>query len=103
MGPVMEKLAQRHGEMQNMGSHNGQTRMEYLIPSRGLVGFRTEFLTDTRGYGIMNASFDSYKPYSGQITGPPQRCLDRPRNRHHQQLWFGSGRGERHALCRSGS
>ena len=69
MGPVMEKLAQRHGEMQNMGSHNGQTRMEYLIPSRGLVGFRTEFLTDTRGYGIMNASFDSYKPYSGQITG----------------------------------
>ena len=69
MGSVMEKLAQRHGEMQNMGTHNGQTRLEYLIPSRGLVGFRTEFLTDTRGYGIMNASFDSYKPYSGQITG----------------------------------
>lgn len=69
MGPVMEKLGQRKGEMVNMTNHNGQTRIEYLIPARGLVGFRTEFLTDTRGYGIMNSSFDSYKPYSGAIVG----------------------------------
>ncbi len=69
MGPVMEKLGARKGEMVNMSNHNGQARIEYLIPARGLVGFRTEFLTDTRGYGIMNSSFDSYKPYCGTITG----------------------------------
>ena len=67
MGAVMEKLGTRKGEMTNMTTFNGQTRLEYIIPSRGLVGFRTEFLTDTRGYGIMNSVFDSYRPYSGTI------------------------------------
>ena len=69
MGPVMEKLGARKGEMTNMQNFNGQTRLEYIIPARGLVGFRTEFLTDTRGYGIMNSVFDSYRPYSGNIEG----------------------------------
>ena len=69
MGPVMEKLGQRKGEMTNMQNMNGQVRLEYIIPARGLVGFRTEFLTDTRGYGIMNSMFDSYRPYSGNIVG----------------------------------
>lgn len=69
MGPVMEKLGQRKGEMTNMQNFNGQVRLEYIIPARGLVGFRTEFLTDTRGYGIMNSMFDSYRPYSGSIVG----------------------------------
>ena len=69
MGPVMEKLGIRNGEMTNMQNFNGQTRLEYIIPARGLVGFRTEFLTDTRGYGIMNSVFDSYRPYSGNIVG----------------------------------
>ena len=69
MGPVMEKLASRHGEMQNMGTFNGQSRLEYIIPARGLVGFRTEFLTSTRGYGVMNSSFEDYRPYSGAIVG----------------------------------
>ena len=69
MGPVMEKLGARKGEMTNMQNFNGQTRLEYIIPARGLVGFRTEFLTDTRGYGIMNSVFDSYHPYSGNIVG----------------------------------
>lgn len=69
MGPVMEKLGARKGEMTNMQNFNGQTRLEYIIPARGLVGFRTEFLTDTRGYGIMNSVFDSYRPYSGSIVG----------------------------------
>lgn len=69
MGPVMEKLGARKGEMLNMQNNGAQTRLEYVIPARGLVGFRTEFLTDTRGYGIMNSIFDSYKPYSGNITG----------------------------------
>ena len=69
MGPVMEKLGQRKGEMTNMQNFNGQVRLEYIIPARGLIGFRTEFLTDTRGYGIMNSMFDSYRPYSGNIVG----------------------------------
>ena len=69
IGPVMEKLGQRKGEMTNMQNFNGQVRLEYIIPARGLVGFRTEFLTDTRGYGIMNSMFDSYRPYSGNIVG----------------------------------
>lgn len=69
MGPVMEKLGARKGEMTNMQNFNGQARLEYIIPARGLVGFRTEFLTDTRGYGIMNSMFDSYRPYSGNIVG----------------------------------
>ena len=69
MGPVMEKLGARKGEMTNMQNFNGQSRLEYIIPARGLVGFRTEFLTDTRGYGIMNSVFDSYRPYSGTLVG----------------------------------
>lgn len=69
MGPVMEKLGARKGEMLNMQTSGGQARLEYLIPARGLIGFRTDFLTDTRGYGIMNSVFDSYRPYSGSITG----------------------------------
>ncbi len=66
-GPVMEKLSSRKGILENMYNQNGQVRLEYSIPTRGLVGFRTEFLTDTRGYGIMNSSFETYKPYQGEI------------------------------------
>lgn len=69
MGAVMEKMSARKGEMRNMQNRNGEVRLEYLIPSRGLVGFRTQFLTDTRGYGIMNATFEEYRPYSGYIEG----------------------------------
>lgn len=69
MGAVMEKMSTRKGEMRNMQNRNGQVRLEYVIPSRGLVGFRTQFLTDTHGYGIMNATFEDYRPYSGYIEG----------------------------------
>lgn len=68
MGAVMEKVSSRKGELLNMVNNKGQVRLEYSIPARGLVGFRTEFLTDTRGYGIMNHSFDTYKPYRGEIS-----------------------------------
>jgi GTP-binding protein len=68
VGPVMEKLGARKGDLLNMVNTNGHVRLEYSIPARGLVGFRTEFLTDTRGYGIMNHSFEEYKPYRGEIT-----------------------------------
>jgi len=62
-GPVMETLGQRKAEMVNMVNNGfGQVRLEFIIPSRGLIGYRTEFMTITRGYGIMNHSFDSYRP-----------------------------------------
>lgn len=69
MGAVMEHMSKRRGEMKNMTNRNGQTRLEYIIPSRGLVGFRTIFLTETHGYGIMNATFEDYRPFSGAIEG----------------------------------
>jgi GTP-binding protein len=68
VGSVMEKLGVRKGEMLNMITQSGWVRLEYSIPARSLVGFRTEFLTDTRGYGIMSHVFDSYKPWRGEIS-----------------------------------
>ena len=69
-GPVMEKLGARKGELIDMvpSSHGTRTRIEYLIPTRCLFGYRSEFLTDTRGEGIINSIFDSYAPYKGEIT-----------------------------------
>lgn len=67
-GTVIDKLSQRKGELRNMGmSNGGYTRLEFSIPSRGLIGYRGEFLTDTKGNGIMNTSFDGYAPYKGDI------------------------------------
>ncbi|MXP75072.1 translational GTPase TypA [Lachnospiraceae bacterium WCA-9-b2] len=67
-GTVIEKLSQRKGELQNMGTSNGgYTRLEFLIPARGLIGYRGEFLTDTKGNGIMNTAFEGYAPYKGDI------------------------------------
>ncbi len=70
-GPVMETLGTRKAEMVNMINNGfGQVRLEFIIPSRGLIGYRTEFLTITRGYGIMNHSFDSYRPFvHGSVGG----------------------------------
>ena len=68
MGPVMEKMGPRKGEMVNMTSAvNGYTRLEFNIPARGLIGFRNEFMTDTKGNGIMNHVFNGYGPYKGDI------------------------------------
>ncbi|MGL5151097.1 MAG: translational GTPase TypA [Clostridium sp.] len=70
MGPVMEKLGPRKAEMVNMTSAvNGYTRLEFVIPARGLIGFRNEFMTDTKGNGIMNHVFHSYAEYKGEIPG----------------------------------
>lgn len=67
-GIVIEKLSQRKGELRNMGMSNGAyTRLEFSIPSRGLIGYRGDFLTDTKGNGIMNTSFEGYAPYKGDI------------------------------------
>lgn len=68
MGVVMEKLGPRKAEMVNMTSAvNGYSRLEFRIPARGLIGFRSEFMTDTRGNGIMNHVFDGYEPFKGDI------------------------------------
>lgn len=68
VGAVMNKLGMRKGELTVMGAAvNGSTRMEFRIPSRGLMGYRSEFLTDTKGNGIMNQIFDGYEPYKGEI------------------------------------
>ncbi|MGN0404835.1 MAG: translational GTPase TypA [Bariatricus sp.] len=67
-GVVIDKLSQRKGELRNMGmSNGGYTRMEFSIPARGLIGYRGDFLTDTKGNGIMNTAFDGYAPYKGDI------------------------------------
>ena len=68
VGNVIEKLGRRKGEMVNMEpAEAGHTKIEFKIPSRGLIGYRTEFLTDTKGEGTMNSIFDSYEPYKGDI------------------------------------
>ena len=68
-GAVIEKLGQRKGELRNMGSISGgtYTRLEFSIPSRGLIGYRGEFMTDTKGNGILNTVFDGYGEYKGDI------------------------------------
>ncbi|MCD8123525.1 MAG: translational GTPase TypA [Lachnospiraceae bacterium] len=75
-GAVIEKLSMRKGELQNMTPGNGgTTRLEFSIPSRGLIGYRDEFLTDTKGNGVMNQLFDGYAPYKGDIQYRTQGSL----------------------------
>ena len=72
VGAVMQSMGQRKGEMISMHPIGNRTRLEFLVPSRGLFGYRSEFMTDTKGEGIMNSTFDSYKPYFGDI---PRRTV----------------------------
>ena len=75
-GTVIEKLSQRKGELLNMGvASGGYSRLEFSIPSRGLIGYRGEFLTDTKGNGIINTVFDDYGPYKGDIQYRKQGSL----------------------------
>ena len=67
LGSVMEKMVSRKSEMTHMTPQGSRVRLEFLIPSRGLFGYRSEFLTDTRGEGIMNTIFHGYEPYKGDI------------------------------------
>ena len=68
IGVVTQKMGERRGRMMKMSNHgSGRVRMEFRVPSRGLIGFRTEFLTDTRGTGIMNHLFDGWEPWQGDI------------------------------------
>lgn len=67
VGSVMEKVCSRKGEMTNMHPQGNRTRIEFLIPARGLFGYKSEFLTDTKGEGIMSHVFEGYEPYKGDI------------------------------------
>ncbi|MGN0603937.1 MAG: translational GTPase TypA [Oscillospiraceae bacterium] len=67
VGAVMEKLGSRKAELQSMHPSGSRMRIEFLIPARGLFGYKSEFLTDTKGEGVMSSVFDSYQPYKGEI------------------------------------
>jgi GTP-binding protein len=67
VGIVIEKLGKRRAEMKNMLAFNENTRIEFFVPSRGLIGYRSEFMTDTRGTGILHHNFHAYEPYKGEI------------------------------------
>ncbi len=69
MGVVVEKMGARRGIMTHMVNHgSGRVRLEFRVPSRGLIGYRTEFLTDTKGTGLLNHRFDEFAPWAGEIT-----------------------------------
>jgi len=81
VGAVTQKVGTRRGRMMNMSNHgSGRVRIEYRIPARGLIGFRTEFLTETRGEGLMNHMFDGWEPWQGEIDHRAAGALisDRP-------------------------
>ncbi|MCX7657727.1 MAG: translational GTPase TypA, partial [Oscillospiraceae bacterium] len=67
VGSVMEKMGTRKAELLHMAPHGSRMRLEFLIPARGLFGYKSEFLTDTKGEGIMSSIFDSYQEYKGDI------------------------------------
>ena len=75
-GSVIQKLGERKGELLNMHTNNsGSTRLEFSIPSRGLIGYRGEFMTDTKGTGVLNTIFNGYEPYKGDIQYRKQGSL----------------------------
>ena len=75
-GTVIDKLSQRKGELQNMSASNGSTtRLEFIIPARGLIGYRGDFMTDTKGTGVLNTYFEGYAPYKGDIQYRKQGSL----------------------------
>ncbi len=75
-GSVIQKLGERKGELRNMHTNsNGSTRLEFSIPARGLIGYRGEFMTDTKGTGVLNTIFNGYEPYKGDIQYRKQGSL----------------------------
>ncbi len=81
MGVVIEKLSTRRGQMMQMINHgSGRVRMEFEIPARGLIGYRTEFLTDTKGTGLLTHIFDGFRPWAGHITHRATGALVADRN-----------------------
>lgn len=75
VGAVMEKMGSRKGELVSMSPKGDRMRVEFLVPARGLFGYRTEFLTDTKGEGVLSSVFNSYQPYKGEIQKRNQGSL----------------------------
>src|SRR5205807_1946330 len=77
VGVITQLLALRKGTLVHMVNHGtGWVRMEYRVPARGLIGFRTEFLTETRGTGILHHVFDGYEPWHGEVRSRPAGCVE---------------------------
>ena len=105
LGVVTQMLALRKGRMENMVNHGtGWVRLDFLVPTRGLIGFRTEFLTETRGSGILHSVFERYEPWQGEIRTRPTGSLVADRRgptatfallklQERGQLFVGPGRG----------
>ncbi|MEN9558447.1 MAG: hypothetical protein RL141_816 [Candidatus Parcubacteria bacterium] len=74
-GTVIEKLGKRKGELKDMRNENGTAFLEFVIPTRGLIGYRNEFMMDTRGQGIINTLLLGYRPFVGEFTGSPHGSL----------------------------
>ena len=75
VGSVMEKMGTRKGQLVEMHPTGNRMRLEFLIPSRGLFGYRSEFLTDTKGEGILNTIFEGYEEYKGEIPTRQEMCI----------------------------
>ena len=88
-GPVMEKMGTRKGELQSMHPQGSRMRLEFIIPARGLFGYKSEFLTDTRGEGVMSSIFENYQPYKGDI----------PRRNTGSLISFETGEAVTYGLC----
>ena len=102
VGVVTQLLALRKGRLENMVNHGtGWARMEYLVPARGLIGFRTEFLTETRGTGILHHVFEGWEPWHGELPHPPDRQPRRRPPRPGDRLRDPQPAGARHALRRA--
>ncbi len=69
VGTIIDNLSRRKGEMKNLMPSHGNTRLEFIVPARGLIGFRTEFLTQTKGTGILHHNYHGYEPFKGEIEG----------------------------------
>ena len=102
-GVVVEQLSRRKGELRDMRpSGGGKLRLTFIIPSRGLIGYHGDFLTDTRGTGVMNRLFAGYGPWKGTDRGPPQRLADLHRERRGGALRAVLHPGARHAVREPG-
>ena len=97
-GVVIEKIGRRKGTLISMHGEN-RMRLEFEVPSRGLFGYRSEFLTDTRGEGVMSSVFDSYKPYQRRYSHPQYRRAGRLGGRRDHFLRALQRSGSRRAVC----
>ena len=97
-GAVIEKIGRRRGVLEKMEGSD-RVRLEFLVPSRGLFGYRSEFMTDTRGEGIMSAVFEKYEPYPRRHPAPQRGRADCVRNGRDHAVRPVLHPGARHAVC----